>query len=198
MIFIGGYVQITRLCPNVQESLLSQRGEQKIAFPFKSYTFGDCIKHCHVYVVWCRYNRGNIIQNSPHNRYPTYSSPWSRTIYGVAQFCEFKPWFMFCLSPCYPVCNIVVYIDDLVQDCSISNANALEILQSYTKPSISYSVIIASDCICTLYVSNMDIPILSKYVERKPSVTLSSHGNLHTSQNISGLFIRTNRQVHQA
>ena len=29
------------------------------------------------------------------------------------------------------------YIDGLVQDCSISIANALEILQSYTKPSIS-------------------------------------------------------------
>ena len=28
------------------------------------------------------------------------------------------------------------YIDGLVQDCSISIANALEILQSYTKPSI--------------------------------------------------------------
>ena len=30
------------------------------------------------------------------------------------------------------------YIDGLVQDCSISFANALEILQSYTKPSIYF------------------------------------------------------------
>ena len=28
------------------------------------------------------------------------------------------------------------YIDGLVQDCSNSTANALELLQSYTKPSI--------------------------------------------------------------
>ena len=28
------------------------------------------------------------------------------------------------------------YIDSLVQDCSISIANALEILQSFTKPSM--------------------------------------------------------------
>ena len=32
------------------------------------------------------------------------------------------------------------YIDGLVQDCSISSANALEILQSYTKPSICYVI----------------------------------------------------------
>ena len=32
--------------------------------------------------------------------------------------------------------HMYVYIDGLVQDCSISIANALEILQSCTKPSI--------------------------------------------------------------
>ena len=30
------------------------------------------------------------------------------------------------------------YIDGLVQDCCISSANALEILQSYTEPSICH------------------------------------------------------------
>ena len=30
------------------------------------------------------------------------------------------------------------YIDDLVQDCSNSSALAMELLQSYTKPSICY------------------------------------------------------------
>ena len=34
--------------------------------------------------------------------------------------------------------RISSHIDDLVQDCSISIANALEILQSYTEPSIWY------------------------------------------------------------
>ena len=34
--------------------------------------------------------------------------------------------------------NIALYINGLVQDCSISIANALEILQSCTKPSIDY------------------------------------------------------------
>ena len=34
------------------------------------------------------------------------------------------------------ICKILVHIDGLVQDCSISMANALEILQSYTEPSI--------------------------------------------------------------
>ena len=33
-------------------------------------------------------------------------------------------------------CSAAYNIDDLVQDCSISIANALEILQSSTKPSI--------------------------------------------------------------
>ena len=32
--------------------------------------------------------------------------------------------------------STIVYIDDLVQDCSNSIANALELLQSCTKPSI--------------------------------------------------------------
>ena len=31
-------------------------------------------------------------------------------------------------------------IDDLVQDCSISTANTLEILQSFTNPSIYYII----------------------------------------------------------
>ena len=35
--------------------------------------------------------------------------------------------------------QIYVYIDDLVQDRSNSTANALELLQSFTKPSIYYS-----------------------------------------------------------
>ena len=33
----------------------------------------------------------------------------------------------------------ILHIDDLVQDCSISSALAMELLQSYTKPSISLS-----------------------------------------------------------
>ena len=37
--------------------------------------------------------------------------------------------------------SAVPYIDGLVQDCSISSALALEILQSCTKPSISYMII---------------------------------------------------------
>ena len=32
-------------------------------------------------------------------------------------------------------CDLWAYIDGLVQDCSISIANALELLQSCTKPS---------------------------------------------------------------
>ena len=34
------------------------------------------------------------------------------------------------------VLNAVEYTSGLVQDCSVSNANALELLQSCTKPSI--------------------------------------------------------------
>ena len=33
-----------------------------------------------------------------------------------------------------------VYVDGLVQDCSISSANALEILQSCTEPSVSHTI----------------------------------------------------------
>ena len=36
----------------------------------------------------------------------------------------------------YNICQFLVHIDGLVQDCSISMANTLEILQSYTEPSI--------------------------------------------------------------
>ena len=32
--------------------------------------------------------------------------------------------------------DLLHYINDLVQDCNNSTANALELLQSYTKPSI--------------------------------------------------------------
>ena len=40
------------------------------------------------------------------------------------------------------------YIDGLVQDYSISSANALEILQSCTKPSISfYGISVESGCL---------------------------------------------------
>ena len=41
------------------------------------------------------------------------------------------------------------YIDGLVQDCSNSIANALELLQSCTKPSIC--------CSCELFIQNISI-----------------------------------------
>ena len=45
--------------------------------------------------------------------------------------------------------SIDTYIDGLVQDCSISIANALEILQSCTKPLIyaCYSALMCSPCV---------------------------------------------------
>ena len=44
------------------------------------------------------------------------------------------------------------YIDDLVHDCSYSIANALELLQSCTKPSL-YLVRVACAHICQGYLS---------------------------------------------
>ena len=43
--------------------------------------------------------------------------------------------------------GLKLYIDGLVQDCSISIANAMEILQSCTKPSASFICSYANQCI---------------------------------------------------
>ena len=64
-------------------------------------------------------------------------------------FCRFTMWnvynckywvthYLWCSIYVCVICYNVSYIDGLVQDCSISIANALEILQSCTKPSICY------------------------------------------------------------
>ena len=50
-------------------------------------------------------------------------------------WCEFKVWSMLYLCQCSAPYNLVLYINGLVQDYSISSALALEILQSCTKPS---------------------------------------------------------------
>ena len=49
--------------------------------------------------------------------------------------CEIS-YHVFFLSICILLFKPVSHIDDLLQDCSNSIANALELLQSYTKPSI--------------------------------------------------------------
>ena len=44
---------------------------------------------------------------------------------------------MLTLPPALPwLCRFACYIDGLVQDCSNSIGNAMELLQSYTKPSL--------------------------------------------------------------
>ena len=44
-----------------------------------------------------------------------------------------------CLKQIFDIMELLVYFDGLVQDCSNSIANALELLQSCTKPSICHA-----------------------------------------------------------
>ena len=75
--------------------------------------------------------------------------PWNKIhalyIHGLAQDCSnslkiinlrLQLWSYFINRPWNKI--HALYIDGLAQDCSNSNANALELLQSCTKPSISY------------------------------------------------------------
>ena len=53
------------------------------------------------------------------------------------------------MTSCKAAVTLLLYIDGLVQDCSNSIANALELLQSCTKPSIWYAyVCIICVCVC--------------------------------------------------
>ena len=60
---------------------------------------------------------------------------------------------LFALVCCGLICYFIWYIDDLVQDCNISTADALEILQSCTKPSICTYIFLnfslGKSCDCT-------------------------------------------------
>ena len=54
--------------------------------------------------------------------------------------------------PCFGPVIRDWHISGLVQDCGISIANALEILQSYTNPSILSQVIVADNCLRFLHL----------------------------------------------
>ena len=69
-------------------------------------------------------------------------------------------------AECY-IMQIQVYVDGLVQDCSISTANALKILQSCTKP-LMYFLKIYSACKSKAFQRRSHVCITSPIILRTP------------------------------
>ena len=98
-------------------------------------------------VYWSLYNVKYVDQNKFLFSFPYYQMFWNeKSVHPFATF------IIMCIVNAVIIDNIkhdydkvciihgrstIVYIDGLVQDCSICSALAMEILQSYTKPSIS-------------------------------------------------------------
>ena len=93
----------------------------------------------------------NVMQQTPHTSplQMSYGVSFVK-IFGEKRLCHKEVWLYICseiqnvdLTSYFTLCILVLmlnlYFDGFVQDCSISIVNALEILQSCTKPSICFA-----------------------------------------------------------